>query len=148
MDRNEVDGIYGAYEAVQQARPQWLASNEVSWLAQLHDVRAPELPDVPLLQELATNERDRAALQFLALARAPGKVFVAPPGVLAERVAALRAAYSAMLKDVEFKAALAKSEQVLDPRNWQDAARIIRETVETKPEIVAYANEMMAGGRN
>lgn len=147
MDRGEVDGIYGAYEAVQQARPQWLANNEVNWLAQLHDARSSELPQVPLLQELVTNERDRAALQFFALARAPGKVFVTPPGVTADRLAALRTAYTAMVKDEEFKAALAKSEQVLDPRAWQDVARIIRETVETKPEIVAYANEVM-GGRN
>ena len=104
MDRGEVDGIYGAYEAVQQARPQWIVKNEVNVLAQLFDARAAELPDVPLLQELATNDRDRAALQFLALARAPGKSFVAPPGVPPERLAALRAAFEAMAKDPEFKA--------------------------------------------
>ena len=148
MDRGEVDGIYGAYEAVQISRPQWLADKQVHWLAQLHDVRSSELPDVPLLQELATNDRDRAALQFLALARAPGKVFVAPPGVPPERLAALRNAFSAMVQDQEFKASLARTEQVLEPRTWQDAARIIRESVETKPDIIAYVKELMAVGRN
>jgi tripartite-type tricarboxylate transporter receptor subunit TctC len=144
MDRGEVDGIYGAYEAVQQARPEWIAKNEVNVLAQLFDVRAAELPDVPLLQELATNDRDRAALHFLALARAPGKSFVAPPGVPPERLAALRAAFEAMAKDPEFKASLAKTEQVLEPRTWQDVTRIFRESIDVKPDILAYAKELMA----
>ena len=144
MDRAEVDGIYGAYEAVQLARPQWIAKNEINVLAQLHDIRAPELPDVPLLQELATNERDRAALRFLALARAPGKAFVAPPGVPPGRLAALRAAFEAMAKDQEFKTQLAKTEQVLDPRTWQDVTRIIQESVDTRPDIVVYVKELMA----
>ncbi len=143
MDRSEVDGIYGALEAVQIARPQWISQHEVNWLAQLHDVRAPQLPDVPMLQELATNDRDRNALQFLALARAPGKMFVAPPGVPADRLAALRAAFEAMVQDDEFKANLAKNKQVLDPRSWQDGTRIIRESIETKSEIIAYVKELM-----
>jgi tripartite-type tricarboxylate transporter receptor subunit TctC len=147
IDRGEVDGIYGAYEAVELARPQWIEKKEVNWLAQLYDTRARELPDVPLLQELAKNERDRKALQFLALARVPGKIFVTPPGVPQERLKALRTAFELMLKDEAFRADLARAKQVLNPRSWQDSARIIRESVDADPDIIAYARELMAAGR-
>jgi hypothetical protein len=114
---------------------------------QLFDERAADMPNVPLLQELTTNERDTAAAKFLALQRAPGKSFVAPPNVPADRLAALRAAFVAMTKDPEFKADLAKAQQELDPRTWQDVARIFRETIDTQTDIVAYAKELMAAGK-
>ncbi len=138
MERGEVDGVYGAYDAISDVHPDWLKERRFNWIAQLYDVRAPEFPDVPLLQEFASNDLDRSALRFLALARIPGKIFVAPPGVPPARLAALRAAYVAMLNDEAFKADYAKTSQVLDPRTWQDAERVIRETVDTPPEVIRY----------
>ena len=138
MERGEVDGIYGAYDAISDLHPEWLAENRFNWIAQLYDVRAADFPDVPLLQEFAQNDLDRAALRFLALARVPGKIFIAPPGVPPARIAALRAAYTAMLRDDAFKADFAKTALVLDPRSWQESERIIRETVETPPEVIKH----------
>jgi hypothetical protein len=52
-----------------------------------------------------------------------------------------------MLKDEAFRADLARAKQVLNPRSWQDSARIIRESVDADPDIIAYARELMAAGR-
>ena len=143
MERGEIDGIYGGYEVMAEVRPDWIAERRFNWLAQLNDVRAADLPDAPLLQELAQNERDRVAFRFLALARVPGKAFIAPPGVPPARLAALRRAFTDMLSDAGFRSDIAKSTQKLDPRTWQDVERIIRETVETPPEIVAYVRTLL-----
>jgi tripartite-type tricarboxylate transporter receptor subunit TctC len=143
MERGEVDGIYGAYEVIAQGRPQWIADKRLNWLAQLYDRRASAFPDVPLLQELAQNDKDRAAFRFLALARIPGKIFIAPPGVPPERLTALRTAFDDMLHDPEFKSDFAKSTQTLDPRTWQDAAHIIAETVDTPGEVTAYVTSLL-----
>jgi tripartite-type tricarboxylate transporter receptor subunit TctC len=143
MERGELDGIYGAYEVILESRPQWIADKQFNWLAQLNDVRAPEFPDVPLLQELAASPLDRAAWRLLALARVPGKMLVLPPEVPANRLAALREAFADMLRDPAFLADLARTSQKLEPRSWQDAERIMRETVDTPPEVIAHVRELL-----
>ena len=102
MERGELDGIYGAAEVIEESRPQWIAERQLNWLAQLNDVRAPDFPDVPLLQELAQAPLDKAAFKLLALARVPGKMLILPPDVPPARVAALREAFVAMLRDQAF----------------------------------------------
>ena len=143
MERGEVDGIYGAYEVIAEVRPDWMAEKRFNWLAQLYDVRAPDFPEVPLLQELAQKDIDKGALQFLALARIPGKIFIVPPGVPPARLAALREAFVAMLHDDAFLSDLAKSTLTLEPRSWQDAERVIGETVDTPPEVVTYVRDLL-----
>lgn len=143
MERGELDGIYGAAEVIEESRPQWIAEHQLNWLAQLNDVRAPNFPDVPLLQELAQAAVDKAAFKLLALARVPGKMVIAPPDVPPARVAALREAFVAMLHDPAFVDDLSKTTQKLEPRTWQDAERVIRDTVETPPEVVAHVRELL-----
>jgi tripartite-type tricarboxylate transporter receptor subunit TctC len=143
MERGELDGIYGAAEVIAESRPQWIAERQLNWLAQLNDVRAPDFPDVPLLQELAQAPVDKAAFKLLALARVPGKMVIAPPDVPPARVAALREAFVAMLHDPAFIDDLGKTTQKLEPRTWQDAERVIRETVDTPLEVVAHVRELL-----
>ena len=146
MERGEVDAVYGAYEVMQEVRPDWVKEQRFNWLAQLNDVRSPHLPDVPLLQELAQRPIDKAAFRLLALARAPGKVFIAPPELPPARLAALRDAFVATMRDEAFLADVAKTTQPIDPRTWQDAEQIIRETIETPPDVVAYVGELLPAG--
>jgi hypothetical protein len=143
MERGELDGIYGAAEVIQESRPQWIAERQLNWLAQLNDVRAPDFPDVPLLQELAQSPLDKNAFKLLGLARVPGKMLIAPPDVPPARIAALREAFMAMLHDEAFIAEVAKTTQKLEPRTWQDAERVIRETVDTPSDVVAHVRELL-----
>jgi tripartite-type tricarboxylate transporter receptor subunit TctC len=143
MERGEIDAYSGAYEAILEGRPQWIAEHRFNWLAQLYDERPAQFADVPLLQELAQSPLDRGALRFLALARIPGKILLAPPGVPPARLAALRAAFAAMVGDPAFVADVGRTSQRLEPRTWQDAERVIRETVDTPPDVIAHVRELM-----
>jgi tripartite-type tricarboxylate transporter receptor subunit TctC len=143
MERGEVDGIYGAFETILESKPQWIAEKQFNWLAQLNDVRAPDFADVPLLAELAQAPLDKAAFRLLALARVPGKPLLLPPDVPPARIAALRAGFAAMLRDEAFIADVAKTTQKLEPRSWQNAERVIRETVDTPPEVVAHVRDLL-----
>ena len=60
------------------------------------------LPKVRMLQDLATNAKHREIFEFLCLVPAMGRPFFMPPGVPAERVAAVRAAFAATMKDPGF----------------------------------------------
>jgi tripartite-type tricarboxylate transporter receptor subunit TctC len=143
MERGELDGIYGAPEVILESRPDWINERQFNWLAQLNDVRSPGYEDVPLLQELATAPTDQAAFRLLALARVPGRVVVAPPDLPPTRLAALRTAFTEMLADPQFIDALAHTTQPLEPRTWQDAERVIRDTIDTPPEVVARVHELL-----
>ena len=143
MERGELDGVSGAFEAILEGRPQWVAEGRFNHLAQLYDARPAQFADVPLLQELAPTPIDQAAFRFLALARIPGKMLLVPPGVPAERLAALREAFATMVRDPVFVAEVARTSQRLEPRTWQDAERIIRETIETPPEVVAHVRDLL-----
>jgi len=146
MERGELDGISGAFEAIQEGRPQWVAERRFNQLAQLYDARPAQFADVPLLQELATVPLDKSAFRFLALARIPGKILLVPPDLPPARLAALRDAFAAMVRDGAFIADVGRTSQRLEPRTWQDAERIIRATIETPPEVVAHVRELLKAG--
>jgi tripartite-type tricarboxylate transporter receptor subunit TctC len=146
MERGELDGISGAFEAIQEGRPQWVAERRFNQLAQLYDERPAQFAEVPLLQELAQAPLDQAAFRFLALARIPGKMLLLPPDLPSSRLAALREAFATMVADPAFIADVARTSQRLEPRTWQDAERVIRETVDTPPEVVAHVRDLLKVG--
>ncbi|MDB5571546.1 MAG: Tripartite-type tricarboxylate transporter, receptor component TctC, partial [Hyphomicrobiales bacterium] len=100
MERGEVQGRgSNSWASYKGTKPEWVRDNKINVLAQVGLKRADDLPNVPLLQELATNEQDAAAMRLLSAPTAIGRPFFAPPGVPAERVKALRAAFDATMKD-------------------------------------------------
>lgn len=146
MERGELDGVSGAYEAILEGRPTWAAEGHFNQIAQLYDARPAQFSNVPLFQELAQAPIDQAAFRFLALARIPGKILLVPPDVPPSRLEALRAAFAAMVKDPAFIADVARTSQRLEPRSWQDAERVIRETLDTRPEVVEHVRGLLKVG--
>jgi tripartite-type tricarboxylate transporter receptor subunit TctC len=114
-----------------------------AWLAQLGQSRAKEFPDVPLLQELAKDPVDRDGFQFLSLSRAVGKIFITPPGVPAERLAALRTALERILKNDEVRDALIKMQVEYNPRPWEPSQKVLLETVEMPDNVIKRVRELM-----
>lgn len=142
MEREELTGVFTNYNTIFEARPHWITGKKLNWLAQLSDQRSPDFADVPLLQELTADPSEKAVFTFLALSRIPGKIFITPPDVPEPRLAALRAAFSATMRDPAFIEGAKKLSLAVDPRSWQDCERLIRETVETRPEVLARVNEL------
>ena len=68
-----------------------------------------DLPDVPLLIDLATNPDVKAVFELMSVTADIGRPFVTAPGVPAERVAALRQAFAKTMTDPEFLADAAKA---------------------------------------
>lgn len=136
MERGEVDGRgSNAWASWKATRPQWLAENRLVHLAQIGLKRAADLPDVPLLSELATNADDRAALRLLSAPTAIGRPIMTTPDVPADRVKALRAAFDKTMKDPEFIADAKKSKFDLDPISGEELQKIVAEIIATPKEI-------------
>jgi tripartite-type tricarboxylate transporter receptor subunit TctC len=68
-----------------------------------------------------------------------GRPFAAPPGVPADRAAALRSAFMATLKDPAFLAEADKLKLEVNPVSGEDVDRLIAELYATPKDIVEEA---------
>lgn len=143
IERGEVNGR-GAYNwANLRDQTDWVREKKVNILVQMGAERAPDLPDVPLMHELAKNEADREVLEFVSLSPALGRPFVAPPGLPPERLAILRAAFEATTRDPEFLADAAASKLEIEPMSGEKLADLVERTLRVSPETIRRAKLAM-----
>jgi hypothetical protein len=124
-------------------RPQWLAEKKIIILAQVGLKRDSELAGVPTLIELVSNDRDRKLMTFVSAETAISRALVTTPGVPAERVTALRRAFDAMVKDPQFLAEAQTSKMEIEPMTGEDSQVIADSIVNTPPDVLAYAKEVL-----
>ncbi len=137
MERGEVGGRgSNSLAAWKSTRPNWLTEKKLAHLVQIGLKRHPELPDVPLLFELARNEADRQVLHFLSVDVPLSRAYVTTPDVPTERLAALRRAFNATMKDPAFLAEAAKSRIDISPSTGEEAQKIVESVLRTPPEII------------
>jgi tripartite-type tricarboxylate transporter receptor subunit TctC len=134
MERGEVQGICLAYDSL--SRGTLARSNQINVLLQASLTPDPRMRDVPAVLDAARSEEDRKALELFFARAAIGRPFVAPPDVPAERVAALRTAFDATLRDPAFLDDARKQNLNVVPVNSTELAKIIAEAYKTPPTIV------------
>jgi tripartite-type tricarboxylate transporter receptor subunit TctC len=131
MERGELEGYPSTFwSSLKVVRPQWITEHKVNLLIQYGRKPHPELPNVPVARQLAQKAEDK---QLLDVAMAPleaGRPYLAPPGVPADRVAALRKGLRETFKDEEFlaEAAKAKLEVDAEPKGGEEIADLLTET--------------------
>jgi hypothetical protein len=103
--------------------------------------RDKDLPNVPLSLEFAKNDADRQALEFYFTQNTIARPIIAPPGVPADRAAALRAALLAMAKDQEFKDDTAKLGFDSDPVSGEEVQRVIEKLTKTPADVVKRVSD-------
>jgi tripartite-type tricarboxylate transporter receptor subunit TctC len=139
MERREIDGYCSfTWSAIKSARPQWVAEKQINVLLQLSLGKHPELPDVPLVMDLA---RDEASRQMFALAfgtQRMGRPAAAPPGIPADRADALRQAFDATMADPEFLEDSRRSLLEVDgPISGKEVDAILKRIYATSKDLIA-----------
>jgi len=126
MERGEVEGR-GAnpYSGWMASKPTWIPQKLIIPLIQAGVEKEPALPDVPLIVDQPVRPEDKPLLHFMAQASAVGRPLATTPGVPAERVAALRAAFAATVKDPEFIATAAQENMEIRPMTREKMQEII-----------------------
>ncbi len=144
LERGEVAARSGASLAgILQERPAWIKGNRVIVLNQIGDVRDPAFPQVPLMHELAKTPEQRAILNLISLPPALGRPFFTTPDTPADRVAALRRAFEATMKDEAFLNEAKQLNLEMNPFGGARAAAIVNETVNVSPELIAKAKAVL-----
>lgn len=119
----------------------------MNFLVQIGLEKEPDLPDVPLLIDLAKDETQRAVYRLLSADSMIARPFLTTPGVPAERVAALRAAFDRTMVDPDFLRDAAKSHSEVNPVSGARVEEIVKDIVGTPPAVVEQANQWMSPPR-
>ncbi|MCC6888792.1 MAG: hypothetical protein IT536_09680 [Hyphomicrobiales bacterium] len=136
MERREVDALENSWNSVVRTKKEWIDKKKINVLVQAVLERSKELPDVPTLVEMGTTPEARAALAFYTSAAAVSRTLVGTPGIPAERLAALRAAFQATTRDPEFLADVKKSGSEFDPARGEYLQELAKKIAATPRDIV------------
>jgi len=137
MERGEVHGMANSWASVKSVMTQKLENKELIPVAMVALTPAPDAPHIPVVKDLAKTEEARDLLELMASTTAVGRVFILPPGVPADRAAALRKAFADTMKDPGFVAEAAKRKMDLDILSGEEVQKIVVKSVRTPPELVA-----------
>jgi len=144
MERGEVQGRCGwSWSSVKSTRASWLSEKKMTILVQLSLAKHADLPDVPLIVDIAKTEEQRQILRLIFARQALGRPFLAPPGVPADRVQALRKAFMDTMADKEFLAEADKAQLEITPIAGEALQKLVTEVYATPPAVAQKAADIL-----
>jgi len=146
MEREEIHGRCGPQiTAIRSLRPQWLSEHKIVAPVMVSERRSRDFPETPTVMEFAKDEATRQQLRLLIVTQDLDRPVLAPPGVPAERIKELRAAFNATMTDPAFRADINKLRLTLDWVPGEDVAKTLASAYAMPPDVVAAAKETMVG---
>jgi tripartite-type tricarboxylate transporter receptor subunit TctC len=138
MARREVDGVVQTLGAPEGARRQWIESGQMRVMFNMEREPVAGL-DAPTIFAFAKTEEERQVLAFFASSMELGRPLMAPPGTPPERVAQLRAAFDATMKDPAYLQEAAAMGFEVAPQNGERIAARVAAAMATPRDIVDEA---------
>jgi tripartite-type tricarboxylate transporter receptor subunit TctC len=142
MERGEVDSLGITWGEFKVEKSDLVRDRKIRILVQSAP-KADDLPDVPTVDELAKDENDRGPMDFLLAGNALGRPLAAPPGTPPERVAALREAFQATLKDPLFLHDVEASRTEFGPIPGETLARAVEHILATPKPFINRARDIL-----
>jgi hypothetical protein len=144
MEKGEIDGICGlSWQTYKSISSDWIRDKKINVIAQMGLEKNPDLPRVPLANDLLKNADDKKVLELIVLPQEFGRPFLAPPGTPADRMAIYRKAFQAVLKDKQFLTELASIKGNVEPlddkqiRTLLDRAYAAPKTIRDRAAVFA-----------
>src|SRR5215472_14459632 len=136
MERGEVQGRCGwSWSSVVSTHKAWIDDHKMTVLVQLALRKHSDLPDVPLIMDLAKSPEQKQILRLIFARQTMGRPYLAPPGIPADRAEALRKAFMDTMNDKDFLADAEKAKLEITPVDGNDLQNLVTEVYQTPPEI-------------
>lgn len=149
VEQGETFGMSNSWVSWKANKPQWFQGKSDDFAVKILQVgftKEPDLQDLPLLTELATNPDDKAAAAMLSTASVIGRGVVLPPGAPKRLVGPLRAAFDKTVADAAFKADAEKRKLPVIPIGGAELQKTITDAIATmSPAAVTKAKEYVFG---
>lgn len=144
VTRGEADGICGmSYQTLLASNPAWIQDKKINILAQIGLEPHPALKGVPMVLDMVKSESARNVLTFLMIPQEMGRPYVAPPGLPAARIAALRSAFMATMTDPAFIADAERTRMKIEPIDHAAMESLIARLYAMPQETVAKARDLL-----
>jgi tripartite-type tricarboxylate transporter receptor subunit TctC len=143
MERQETVGRAGPLISWIVRKPQWLSEGKIRLLAQVGLKKEKGYEQVPLLTEFARNDDERAMLKLISSRSAIGRPIAAPPGVPADRIAALRKAFVDTMNDPEFQADVKKRRLLNAWRTGEEVQQVMADMLATPKNLIDRTRETL-----
>jgi hypothetical protein len=148
VERHEAEGICGlSWSTMKASRPHWIRDKLLNVIVQMGVSKLQDLPDVPAALDLVTDQTKKQVLTLILIRQEPGRPIAAPPGVPAARLAALRRAFVATIKDPEFLAEAEKLQLEVEPLTAAEIENLLDMAYSTPKPIVEQAAALLEPGR-
>jgi len=140
IERGELDGDCGSWTSMPE---EWLRDSKITIHIRFSRTLVPGMPpSAAAARDLLTDPKKRDIFNLLTASAVVGRPYIAPKGVPADRLAALRAAFDATMKDPEFLADSEKQHLAVTPMTGAEVETFVKELYRTPPDIAAAAREI------
>jgi tripartite-type tricarboxylate transporter receptor subunit TctC len=136
MERNEVEGrAMNPWVAYKATTPRLVEEKLIIPIIQVGMTKEPDLPDVPLMRDLAKTAYEKQIVDFMSRAVSIGRPIATTPGVPVDRVAALRKAFDATLADPIFIADAEKQRMEVRSMTGDELASLVKGVIDAPADI-------------
>lgn len=144
MASGEVHGICGLpWSTIKSFWKDELDAKRFLPIIQLSARRLPELGSIAHIDDYAKSDEAKQVVDLIFGQLALGRIYAAPPGIPAERVAALRAAFMSTMADREFLADAEKTRIDIIPTTGDQVDALIKRFYAAPAPIVERARKIV-----
>ena len=145
MERGEVKGRAGfTFDSMMAVHPTWMSKGTFKVLAQIGLRKEPAHMSIPLAEDLVSSKEDKQVMRMFAGVVAVGSPILTTPGVPKARVAALRNAFMATMKDKAYLARMKKIRLSVNPTDAVGLAKIVSDIVNAPPGVLSKAKNALS----
>lgn len=142
IERGELDAGCGAWSSVPEM---WVNEKKIHVVYKTARSTPPDLPPgVPYVLDAAPDDRARRIISQLIAPSEVGRPYVTNKAVPSDRLAILRKAFDAAVRDPKFVEDAAKLRLPVAPRNADQAAKVVEAIYSAPEDIVAAAREVIS----
>ena len=140
VERGEIDGDCGSFHSIP---PNWLAEGKVHPFVRFTSAKVAEMPDsARFIGDLAKTADQKELLDVVNGQDEVGRPFIVSRDIPAERLAILRKAFDALMKDPAFNADMVKQNLPVHPINGAESDQIVARMLKTPRELADKARKI------
>ena len=144
VEHGEVQGEAGKdWSTLTSTRPQWIKDKKINILVQMGMKPHVDLKDVPMAIERAKTTDDREVMEVVFAKFGMSRPFFAPPLVPPERLAALRRAFDATMRDDAFLADAKHLGMEINPVRGEDVEVLVTRIMGTPAAWAQRARDVL-----
>src|SRR5499433_1550083 len=142
MERGEVQGAcasYGQFRIYEQL----IRDGKLVFLLRAEETPIPDIPEVPSIFDYAKTTEQRQLMRFIFSSTEFGRPYALPPDVPSERVAIMRGAFAAAVRDPELVAEAARIKMDMTYRPPDHLERLVAALYETPPALIETVKKLV-----